>query len=81
MDQFAGKGREPVGLTFRPAVINENVLALNVSELAHSLPEGFKKGRASGRGIGSEVAYPRYFLRLLRLGYDCNSKQYQYKQD
>ena len=24
---------------------------------------------------------PQYFLWLLRCGYDCNSKQYDYKQD
>ena len=28
-----------------------------------------------------EKPNPQYFLWLLRCGYDCNSKQYDYKQD
>ena len=34
------------------------------------------EGEAAAR-----ISYPRDFRRLLRLGYDCNSKQYHYKQD
>jgi hypothetical protein len=37
-------------------------------------------GLLAGSNAIIQETYPRYFLCLLRVGYDCNTKQH-YKQD
>ena len=62
------KNGKPVGPPLRPTVIDKNVLALHVAELAQPLPKRVKEGTAGGRCEGTQVTYPWHFLRLLRLG-------------
>src|SRR5207244_11496448 len=65
LSEFHGERWEPVGPAFRPAVINRNVLALDVAELPQTLPEGIEQACARGRGDGSQVTNPPSLRRRL----------------
>src|SRR5262249_35090332 len=59
-------GEPPEPAALMPG-LNNQVLALNVAELAEPLPKGFEPRRIGGRGHGREIPQVRDFLRLLRL--------------
>src|SRR6266487_1926536 len=59
LDQLSGERWHPVGSSLGPAVIDENVLALYVTELAEALPEGLEEECALSGGGGPQVPYPR----------------------
>src|SRR5262249_52458251 len=67
LDQLLGGAMQPVGSSFGPTVIDENVLALYVATLAEALPEGFEEVGARGGGDRAQVPYPRDLRRQLRI--------------
>ena len=68
-DQLGRESGEPLVLSLRPSVLDHDVLALDVAELAQPSPERLDEmlGR-HGRGRGHEEADPIDLPRLLRLG-------------
>jgi hypothetical protein len=80
-NQISRKLWKPVEFSFGPAILNSDVLSLDVAVLAQTLSEPLDASRDSGGGAGTEESYPRDFLRLLRTCYDCDSKQHHDKQD
>jgi hypothetical protein len=52
-----------------------------VAKLMQRQPNWLGTGGVSSRIDRRYIPYPRNFLRLLRIGEDCNSKQHHYKQD
>jgi hypothetical protein len=62
IDQLGSKDWEPIGFSLGPAIINEDIPALDIAEFAEPLPECFKERGASGRGESTQVTYARDFL-------------------
>src|SRR5262250_2604588 len=68
-DELRGKGRDPLGSTLRGEVLDDEVLALHVAELAQALGERAPDTRTLGvreRDI-SQDSQPVDFARLLSL--------------
>ena len=67
-NQVGGEAGELIGLPC-PSVLKDEVLSLNIAELAQTLPECLKEGGVWGIdwGVEQEKTYPRHF-RLLGLG-------------
>ena len=68
-DQFSGEGRKLTVLAIRPPVLDDDILALNVPEVAESLPHRLELTRVAGSGGDSEDPAARNFSRRgLRAG-------------
>ena len=63
------------------AVLNQNVFPLDITKIAQSLPKGTEQGTRRGRSVARYITYEWDFLRLLRVGYHCKSKQHRCNQD
>jgi hypothetical protein len=68
-DEIRRQGRQPIEVSFRPAIFDRNVLALDVAEFAHPLAESGEIPQSRGvvRRCGGEDADHRHRL-LLRAG-------------
>src|SRR5215510_3248126 len=64
-DQLGRQVGQPVDPTLRISIVDDNILALNPSELAQPLPERVEQGRPIGRGRQPKETYPRHLARLL----------------
>jgi hypothetical protein len=53
INQFGGKLRKAIRFPFRPAVLDDDVLPLNVTEIAQTLSERLDPSRNIGRRVGS----------------------------
>src|SRR6266536_2087512 len=49
-DQLSGEGRQPIIPALRPPVFDDNILALNVAQVAESLPHRLDLPRVAGSG-------------------------------
>ena len=67
-DQLGREVGEPLELPFRPAVLQDEVLAFDIAERAHSLQESLHKWGASWGSTQPKATDPVYVRRLLRLG-------------
>ena len=52
MNELSRKVRQPLELSFRPPIFNDDVFPLHVTKFAQSLPESLRAVRAPGRGGG-----------------------------
>ena len=75
--QLGDERGEALGTAVGGAILDGDALSLDVAEFAHSLHKCLI-GRRAG---GGQITDPRDFRRLLRPGYDRNSKQYHYNKD
>src|SRR5262249_41425201 len=64
-DQLGRQVGQPVDPTLRISIVDDNILALNPSELVQPLPERVEQGRPIGRGRQPKETYPRHPARLL----------------
>jgi hypothetical protein len=62
------------------SIVDDNILALNPSELAQPLPERVEQGRSIGKGCHAKKTYPRHLSRLLLVGRERRGKEGR-KQD
>jgi len=78
-DPLLGQRREIFHLACGSTVFDGYVSSVLVAQVAEPL----QKDRLKRVRIGnqSQKSYPWDFLRLLRFGYHCNSKQYHYNND
>jgi hypothetical protein len=65
MDQVGGESREPIVLSVSPAILDRNVLALNVAGLLQTLKERADRSSNGGRRKAAEEPDHRH-CRLLR---------------
>src|ERR1043166_8485783 len=77
--QFGCKLRSPIGFPFRISVFDGDVLFFFIAKLAQSQPNCLGTGRLTSGICCPQIPYSLDFLRLLRLSYHCNSKQYRCK--
>jgi hypothetical protein len=63
-DQVRRQFRHPVGLEFRPAIFDDEVLPLGITALAHSFEEAL--GKNARTGSGGQPADPPNAIGLLR---------------
>jgi hypothetical protein len=61
------------------SVFDSDILSLDPSQLAQLLPERLHEDCATGSSASIQETYAEDFSCLLRLSYDCNSKQYHYE--
>ena len=73
-DQFGCKVRQPFEFPFCISVLNDNVFPFDIAKLAQPLAKCFDPGRKDGRGGRDQNSYPGNSRRLLRLGFNSNSK-------
>ena len=66
-DEIGREVGKAIASTLRISILNADVLSLNPSEVAETLPECLVPVRGSGRRDWRKKTYPRDFLRLLRL--------------
>jgi hypothetical protein len=82
LNELNNQGSKRVQFSFTVAILNDDIFSFNVTKVSQPLAECLAPTRGISRIAGSgHISYSRDFLRLLRLGYDCNSKQRDYKQD
>src|SRR5262249_29602923 len=67
-DQLCREVGQPVELTLRISIVDDNILTLNPPALTQPLPERVEEGRHIGRGPPPKKTYPRHLPRRLRLG-------------
>jgi hypothetical protein len=67
MHQFRCGGREPIGLSLTESQLDENILSVDVAEVAQAALESFKPGFLRRSDTRNQESHPRGFLRLLRL--------------
>ena len=75
-NQVRRKLRQALMLLLGKPVLDGDILSLNPSKLAQLLPERVQEDRATGSSAIIQETYAEDFPCLLRLGHDCNSKQY-----
>ena len=66
--QFANQFGEAFIISFSPAILNDDVLPLDIAERAHPVAKRLNEIYLKGRGRISQKSYPGDFLRLLRVG-------------
>jgi hypothetical protein len=82
VNQVGSELGKPINLAFRIAIFNDSVSSLHIAELVQTLTESLVTCSKNGWRVGSENPDPiNLLLRMLRVGYDCNSKRYQQKQN
>ena len=69
-NQLGGQVREPTVLFIGPAELNDDVLALYVTEVAKLQSKCLYPARPAGREVGAQEPDPRDVSRLLGLGCD-----------
>src|SRR5262249_61044584 len=67
-DQLGREVGEPLVLPLRPSVLHDDVLALDIAQVAQPLLEGLAICTANKRGARTEPADPVYLSRRRRLG-------------
>jgi hypothetical protein len=70
-DQISRQIRNPIRLSLRETVLNDDILSLYVAKVVHSLPECVNRGRIKRRR--AHQAYVWDLLSLLRLGGNANT--------
>jgi hypothetical protein len=73
--QLGYQCRKPLEPAAFMTVLNEQVLALQVAELAQPVPKCLQTRRVGGSGNGREIPHTRDFLRLLRIDRHAQSEQ------
>src|SRR6266508_5511112 len=68
MHKLGGERRQPLVLSLRPSVLDGDVLAFYIAQLAQPLPEGCEVGRAIGGRGAQEEADPGDLRRCLSCG-------------
>jgi hypothetical protein len=66
MNQIGSQGRQPIILALRPPVFDDNILPLDVADVAKALVESVQKVRKQGGRFAAEE--PDYRHGLLRVG-------------
>jgi len=62
-------------------ILESDIFPLNPSKLTQLFAECFQEARYTGSCARIKETHAEDFSCLLRLGNDCNSKQYHYEQD
>jgi hypothetical protein len=65
-DQLGDERGEALGLALRRSVLNGNVVALDVAQVAQPLPEGLDLGGLRSRVHDTETSTARWWLRVRR---------------
>ena len=82
VNQFGSELGKPIKLAFRISILNDSIFSLHIAELVQTLTESLVTCSKNRWRVGSENPDPiNLLLRPLRVGYNCNSKRYDYKQD
>jgi hypothetical protein len=76
INQFGSELGKPIKLAFRISILNDSIFPLHIVELVQTLTESLVTCGKNRWRVGSENPNAiNLLLRLLRVGYDCNSKQ------
>src|SRR4029434_8392263 len=67
-NQLGREGWEAIEPALRPSLFEGDVLSLDIAQPAQALPKCLGERRGDSGRIEPQDAYPRDFLRLLRLG-------------
>jgi hypothetical protein len=79
-NQLADEGGKTLILSFRPSILDQDVSSFDVAEVMQALAERLDEIFLERSCGVPEESYPGDLPRLLRLGYDCNSKLYHNDQ-
>jgi hypothetical protein len=80
-DQLGREGGQPVEPTLRKSIVDDNILALSLPELAQPFPERIEVRRRIGKGPRPKKTYPRQLPRLLPLSGERRKSEAEREND